>query len=474
MKPMKWLLRGGVLLLVIAPFALGALSSAAAESPSVIHWPAPQGVTGSADTKVFVEGEAVFVYETAVNNERAFTEYPQLDQTPVALFDFEGTVNVKIHRQGIQSAIVRPLSSGIEAKVADGVVSFTLSEPAKLTIEFDGQTRRALHLFAGAPQAKIPSPDDENVIYFGPGIHELPLVRVRSGQSVYLAGGAVLRSKIVADKCQDIRIYGRGIIDGSTYDRWTQRMVPISFNLCKGIVIEGITILDPAGWTVNTFACSDVAIRDVKIISARPNSDGFTAQSCQNYVAEDCFVRSWDDSLVVKNYGDGISHDIEFRNMILWTDLAQSCEIGYETRGPEIYNVTFENITVLHNFHKPVMSIHNSDHAYVHNILYRNIVIEDAQMGEGDATSDNFLIDLTIAPSVFTQSKERGRISDIRFENITVLNGKFPPSRFMGFDAEHAINGVEIENLTILGQRILTPEDGRLMILPYADNIFVQ
>jgi hypothetical protein len=473
-KPVRWLLRGGVLLLLIAPFALGAPASAVADSPSVVHWPAPEGIAASADTQVYVEGEAIFVYETAVNNNRAFTEYPQLDQTPVALFDFEGTVKVEIHREGVQSAVIRPLSLGIEAKVSDGVLSFTLSGPAKLTIEFDGQTRRALHLFAGAPQVDAPSPDDENVIYFGPGIHELPLVRVRSGQSVYLAGGAVLRSKIVADKCQDIRVYGRGIIDGSTYDRWTQRMVPIDFRLCKGVKIEGITILDPAGWTVNTFACSDVAIRDVKIISARSNSDGFTAQSCQNYVAQDCFVRSWDDSLVVKNYGDGISHDIQFSNMIIWTDLAQSCEIGYETRGPEIYNVTFENITVLHNFHKPVMSIHNSDNAYVHNILYRNIVVEDAQMGEGDANNDNFLIDLTIAPSVWTQSKERGRISDIRFENITVLDGKFPPSRFMGFDAEHAIDGVEIENLTILGRHIPTAEDGRFMILPYADNIFVQ
>lgn len=469
-KPMKWLLRGGLLLLLTAPFALGA----AADAPMVVHWPAPEGIAASADTKVYVEGEPIFVYETAVNNQRAFTEYPELDQTPVALFDFEGTVNVQIHREGIQSAVIRPLSLGIQAQVNDGAASFTLSEPAMLTIEFDGQTRRALHLFAGAPQEEAPSPEDENVIYFGPGIHELPLVRVRSGQSVYLAGGAVLRSKIVADKSQDIRIYGRGIIDGSTYNRWTQRMVPIDLNLCKGVTIQGITILDPAGWTVNTFACSDVMIRDVKIISARPNSDGFTAQSCQNYVAQDCFVRSWDDSLVVKNYGNGVSHDIEFRNMILWTDLAQSCEIGYETRGPEIYNVTFENITVLHNFHKPVMSIHNSDHAHVHHILYRNIVVEDAQMGQGDAANDSFLMDLTVAPSVWTQSKERGRISDIRFENITVLDGKLPPSRFMGFDAEHAIDGVTIENLSLLGQPILTPQDGRFMILPYANNIFVQ
>lgn len=456
---------------MVAMLALSTPGSASETVARVEHWPAPEGIAASGDTAVFVQDEKIFVYETAVNNLRAFTEHPELDKTPVALFDFMGSVTVEIHREGIESAIVRPLSLGIEAQVEDGVARFTLDAPALLTVEFDGQTRRALHLFACAPQQDVPAPDEEGVLYFGPGIHELPLVRVRSGQSVYLAGGAVLRSKIVADKCENIRVYGRGVIDGSIYNRWTQRMVPIDFNLCTGVTIEGITILDPAGWTVNTFACKDVTIRDVKIVSARSNSDGFTAQSCQQYTAENCFVRSWDDSLVVKNYGNGVSHDITFRDIVIWTDLAQSCEIGYETRGPEIYDVTFENITVLHNFHKPVMSIHNSDHAYVHNILYRNIVIEDAQMGEGDAGNDNFLIDLTIAPSVWTQSNERGRISDIRFENITVLDGKFPPSRLMGYDEEHSIERVAVSGLTILGEDITSTEQGRFTVLPYAEQV---
>lgn len=470
MRKRLWILCvAGVLVLFLAN------STALAErSGQVIHWPAPDGMAQSEDTAVFVSGEMISVYETAVNNERAFTEYPELDSTPVALFDFSGAVQVEIHREGMKSVLVRPLSLGIIPEVTDGVARFTLSEPAMLTFEFNGETRRALHLFASAPETDIPSPEDENIVYFGPGIHKLPVVRLRKGQSLYLAGGAVLQSKVVADKCDDIRVYGRGIIDGSVYNRWTQRMVPINFNLCNHVRIEGITILDPAGWTVNTFGCSDVNISNVKIVSARPNSDGFTAQSCRDYVAENCFVRSWDDSLVVKNYGNGVSRDVVFRDIIIWTDLAQSCEIGYETRGPEIYNVTFENITVLHNFHKPVMSIHNSDFAHVHDILFKNIVVEDAQMGEGDAGSDGFLIDLTIAQSTFSQSADRGKTTDIRFENITVIDGKFPPSRFMGHDEACNIDGVTISGLTILGERIETCEQGKFLILPFATDIVLQ
>ncbi|MDR0897422.1 MAG: hypothetical protein LBN04_06155 [Oscillospiraceae bacterium] len=456
-------------LLLCALLLITAASLAEGESAALTHWPAPEGIAPSADTSVSVNGEALFVYETAVNNNRAYTEYPSLDSTPVALFDMGAPVTVEIRREGVETAIVRPLALGIIPEIEGDTVRFTLEEPAFLTIEFNGETQRALHLFASAPETDVPSPDDPNVFYFGPGIHERPLVRLRSGQSIYLAGGAVLRSKIVADKAEDIRVYGRGIIDGSIYDRWTQRMVPIDFNLCNNVRIEGITILDPAGWTVNTFACDGVSIENIKIIGARANSDGFTAQSCSNYLAQNCFVRGWDDNLVVKNYGNGISHDITFRDIILWTDLAQSCEIGYETRGPEIYNITFENITVLHNFHKPVMSIHNSDQAHVHDIWFRNVVVEDAQMGQGDG--ENWLIDLTIAESGFSQSQERGRTSDIHFEGITVLGGQFPASRFMGFDADHAIDTVTIEGLNILGQSITTPQDGRFSIHSFAQGI---
>lgn len=462
-----------LLLLLIAAAGLCLPLQADAQG-GLVPWPRPEGMEASADTRVMVNGEDIFVYETSVNNNRAFEEYPELDRTPVALFDFEGQVEVEIKREGIASALVRPLALGIEAEVKDGAVRFMLDRPALLTIEFNGQTRRALHLFAGAPQTEEPSPDDEQIIYFGSGIHTRPLVRLRSGQSLYLAAGAVLRSKVVADKAENIRVFGRGVIDGSIYDRWTQRVVPIDFQLCKNVRVEGITILDPAGWTVNTFACENVRMRDIKIISARPNGDGFTAQSCRDYEVRDSFVRSWDDSLVVKNYGNGVSRDIRFQNIIIWTDLAQSCEIGYETRGPEMTDIVFEDITVLHNFHKPVMSIHNADHAKVHEVLFKNITVEDAQMGEGDAARDAYLIDLTIAQSQWTQSGERGSISDIRFENIRVLSGKFPPSRFMGYDEDHAIRGVLIEGLNILGTHVTSAREGRFEVLPYAYGIDIR
>jgi polygalacturonase len=234
--------------------------------------------------------------------------------------------------------------------------------------------------------------------------------------------------------------------------------------MCKDASVEGVIILDPAGWTLNTFGCENVTIENVKIISARPNGDGITTQSCKNLTARNCFVRSWDDSLVVKNYGNGVSENILFKDIVIWSDLAQSCEIGYETLGPRMDGITFEDITVLHNFHKPVMSIHNSDQAHIQNVTFRDITVEDAQMGLGDATNDNFLIDLSIAESQWSRSEERGNISNVLFENITVLGGLHTPSRIRGFDESHAIDGVTIRNLNILGNRIDSLEAGKIRV----------
>jgi polygalacturonase len=276
-------------------------------------------------------------------------------------------------------------------------------------------------------------------------------VPLQSGQTAYLAAGAVVRGQFVADGAENVTITGRGIIDGSTFDRWAQTTVPIDLRNCRNVSVDGITILDPAAWTLNLYKCSDVAVEGVNIIGARSNSDGITVQSCQRVAVRGCFVRGWDDNLVVKGY-DGDARDISFTGCVLWTDLAQSCEVGYETRADVMENITFENITVLHANHKPVCSIHNSDSALVQNVTFRNITVEDCNLGQGDGAE--FLLDLTTTKSQWSKTSERGNIRDVRFENITVLSGKVPAVRFFAINKDHTIDGVTIQNLTLMGRKV--------------------
>jgi hypothetical protein len=256
-------------------------------------------------------------------------------------------------------------------------------------------------------------------------------------------------------------VRGRGIVDGSHWDGWrgVNAKVPIDFRHCKNVYAEGLIFHNSNSWVFNAFETDGALIENIKIISARPNGDGFTYQSCRNIETRNSFARTWDDTLVIKNY-EGNTDNILFKDMVLWTDLAQSMEIGFETNkgnqpDARITNITFENITVINALHKPVMSIHNSDDATVRNVFFRNIVVENAAMGGGDAADNRQLIDITIAASGWSTTRNRGKVYDVFFENINVLDATQPQTfRITGHDDEHYVQGVSIKNLTLMGENI--------------------
>ena len=86
-------------------------------------------------------------------------------------------------------------------------------------------------------------------------------------------------------------------------------------------------------------------------------------------------------------------------------------------------------------------------------------------MGSGDSEEMPYLIDVNIAQSSnWSTTKERGQIKDVVIDGVTVLAGKFNESRIHGFDKDHITENIYIKDLTILGQRIKTFEEGKFDI----------
>lgn len=429
------------------------------------------------DTQILVDGKECYVYDTNVNHNRKWvaTYLPPLSRTPITYFDFEGRADIEIYVPNIdiEKVSISPWSCEIEPEIdrKNHKISFSITEPDTYTVSFNDSVERAIHIFANPIETTKPDFNDDNVIYIGPGEWDIESICLESGQTLYIDGGAVVHGVVNANFAQDVTVCGRGIIDGSKYKSWkgSTAYIPLKFDGCNNVDISGVIALNSNAWVCQGNKTDNLTIDNLKIVSARPNGDGITLQSCENVKVTNCFVRSWDDSLVVKNYNKN-SKNISFSNIQIWTDLAQSMEVGYETNkgrteNASITDVTFENIRVLHNFHKPVISVHNADDAAVSNILFKNIVVEDAQMGAGDAEEMPYLIDLNIAMnSNWSSTKERGTISGITIDGVEVLSGKFNPSRIKGFDEEHSISDVTIKNLTILGEKIDTFEEGKFEI----------
>ena len=487
MKKVRTLQAAAVAVLFLA--LLSADVPALADQTLLTIYEGPKTMQSSSAASVSVNGYELFVYDVMVNHEHIWNANTQPSSTPMAYFDMQGRAVVEVRMPGlprpVESAEVLPQSWGITPVVEDGTVRFTVTEPGQYTVVFNGSVNQALHLFVNPLETDVPDPDDPDVFYIGPGEWAIDAISLSDGQTLYLSGGAVLHSIISVASAKNVRICGRGIIDGSDYPAWNQpgsyARVPIDLNHSRDISVEGIIVANSNCWNVNSYSSKNVTIDNVKIISGRQNGDGFTFQSCTNHLVTNCFARTWDDSLVIKNYS-GSTRGITFRNIQIWTDLAQSMEIGYETdKGltldPEISEVLFEDITVLYNFHKPVISIHNSDDAFVHDITYRNIVVENAFM-QGDNGFNNELIEMTLQNSSWsTVRDEFGSIDQVLIDGLTVLNtadGKVPRSRLSGHDEEHRITNVTLQNVTILGQAVTDLKQLKLSIDDYCDAITVR
>lgn len=429
------------------------------------------------DTSVTVNGYDCYVYDTNVNHNRVwFSDYmPTQSRTPITYFDFDGIANIVVTVPDIELTTVKisPVSYGIVPVIdaAKHTVSFPITEQDNYTLTFNDSPARALHIFANPIEANAPKEGDENVIYIGPGEWKIDSIMLEDNQTLYIAGGAVVHGVVQANYANNIKVIGRGIIDGSTFEGWQGKaaLIPLKFDFCDRVELRDVLVLNPNAWVCSASTSKNGLIDGIRIISSRPNGDGITLQSCENYIVQNCFVRSWDDSLVIKNY-TGDSKNIVFQNNQLWTDLAQSMEIGYETnKGKKenaiIRGILFENITVLNNFHKPVISVHNADDALVTDVTFRNITVENAQMGSGDGDEIPYLIDFNIAQSTnWSTTKERGRIQNVLIDGVKVLSGKFNGSRIHGFDGSHTVEDITIRDLEILGEKITSFEQGKFEI----------
>lgn len=399
--------------------------------------------------RLFIGDKSIPIYNVKTNFSQIWSPTaPNRINNAIASFGLEGKATLKLQLpfNSAKHIVIRPLNKEVPFiyDINRRVISFTISSEGQYTIELTND--RTLHLFVN--KMDVYDNPFENAIVFKRGIHNKSNdnringnneIHLSSGQKVYLEDGCFIQGKFIANNANNIQIVGPGYIDGSVFERNATTgkvLVPIEFNYCSNISLKDFAVIDPAGWCFNMYFCNDSSIDNCKVISSRSNGDGISLQSCKRFNVTNCFIRSWDDSLVVKNYPrwndrsiEGRTEDISFDNCVLWTDLAQSMEVGFECVGQVMKNIVFQNITVLHNFHKPVFSIHNGNNANIDQVKFLNITVEDASMGKGDGK--NTLVELTVLYSTTWSDQHKitalGSVNDVELNNILVLEGKINP-----------------------------------------------
>jgi len=482
-------------------FHPGGVKSSVDPAKNVSWFPVPDGEEAAPDWTVTVDGNPVFVYAarvSAVPFNQIWPGYQRpLEQTELAGFaywDMSGPVTVQVTCQRpIKDVIIRPTRYHIRPQVDKQTITFDLPQLIYLTVEVNG-THQALHLFPSPPETSAPDPNDPQVKYFGPGVHHPGIIQMQNNQTVYIAGGAVVYGAIQAKEARNLRIYGRGILDASAIERGQTAgaIVPLG---CTDLRIEGIIIRDSNLYGVAPTGCRNVWINGIKLIGFwRYNSDGIDLMNCRDVTIERCFIRSFDDSLVIKGCsfaGYKVNHlplqDIRITGCVVWNDWGRALEMGAETSAPEMCRVVFQNCDVIHNSYI-AMDIQHGDRAAIHDITFEDIRVEVDEKNYPlliqKTKEEKYPVDaplfrpkllvLEITKTGWSVDTERGTMRDIRLKDIQVLGPYLPESRISGNDAEHRVERVTLENLSHNGEKIKTLDEGKIIVTDYTDAIVIR
>ena len=451
-------------------------------------YPAPQGIELSNAYVVEVEGQKVPIYKTKIPPAEPI---PRLNHSrkifgfaSYASFDMNAKASVKVtYPEVVKTVKILPTSYRIEPVIEGNTIAFSIDNPMHLTVEVNGDWHESLHIFANPFEEAIPDSKDPNVIYFGPGIHNIKSISVKDSTTVYIAGGAYIRCGIDTEENQveirgqkrnppsfflkgkHITIKGRGIIDQSTIPR-KKRRYTIFAEKSNDINLEGVIIHDPSHWTIPLQASDNIHVDNIKILGWRGNSDGVDISNSRDVLVENCFFRTLDDAVVIKSFDErGEVKNIHTRKCVVWNELAHALSIGAELH-EDVTNVLFEDCDVIHDVgRETALRVYHCDDALISNITFKDIRIEEARR----------LISVWIGKTRWTESEERGNVRDITFKDITAISAPIDTTLtgfqdgsdwkpyiirdhasmlLTGFDETHTAENIIFDNVILDGKKV--------------------
>ena len=227
---------------------------------------------------------------------------------------------------------------------------------------------------------------------------------------------------------------------------------------CSNVLVEGVTFLYGAFWTIAPTYCNNVIIRRVKITTEgsyghTPNGDGVDPSSSKNVLIEYCKFDTGDDCIAIKSGRDkdGLRVGVPTENVIV-----RHCEgwrghggisIGSETSGG-IRNIYATDC----RFHgtERVVRIKTTrgrggtiEHLWFHNL--------SADTSQQEVLGINMLYTGTRLPAEKV-TETTPRIQDVHFSNIFCSNGKKGSIEIVGLP-EMPVESVTFDSIAIVSAK---------------------
>ena len=447
----------------------------------LVTYPAPQGSVLNGDFTVKVrqkgkEWQPLATYLARVAN--VVGTKTNIENTSFSYFDINGEVEVSVtnNKGPVIEARIRPLSNNIKPNIKGNTLTFSFSGPKNLSVEVNGDIFKNFQLFANPLETFKPLPADTNIIYYGPVIHKQGTVRLSSGKTVYIAGGAIVEGAFVMNNVKNIRILGRGILTQIPQQNPTRKNTELPSNVTqrgrndqllvefsKNVEINGIIVL-PNKYSALIGQSKNVLIRNFKSFSSGGNADGIAVFCSSNITIDQIFMRNADDCIAI--YGHrwayyGNTHDVTVQNSTLWADVAHPILIGThgDTPNPDTLSLMkFENLEILDQHENQLdyqgcMALNAGDNNLLRDIRFENIRIEDIREGQ--------LVNMRVMYNKKYNTSPGKGIENIYFKDISYNGTRANLSIIAGYNETRQLKNITFENLTINGKVITDNMTGK-------------
>lgn len=303
---------------------------------------------------------------------------------------------------------VRPFSLGLIPERSDPrTVRIRLAKPAKFILA-PSNGHHALHVFADEPLHYEPQPGD---LYFGPGEHNVGVIMPRPGQTVIIDSGAVVYGMIFCYQADNVRVVGHGILDSSRLKCPKEAVagepggelmaacqkLDLGFRElyvggqvvvwgCHNFTMRGVTMVDSPSWAICVRnGCEDLLFEDLKIVGQwRYNSDGIDICASTRTVIRNCFIRSFDDCIILRApwlFGETpkmVVEDVLVEKCVLWCDWGMAMKAWCGELPCRIRNCRFQDIDVIRIAHYAIFvtTKYGSADSLVEDISWKDIRLD--------------------------------------------------------------------------------------------------
>jgi polygalacturonase len=341
-----------------------------------------------------------------------------------------------------------------------------------------------------APGALLKGSSDPSDYPVDPGRHESAGAASLPPDVRYHGRTMTFSRLLLADHATNVRIAGRGTIDGAgSILRTRHGIAPNLLRVREStqVTVQDVLFRNSAAWSLHVLASSGVAFENVKVINERTmlNTDGIDVDMSSDVTIDRSFIYTKDDAICVKaTRNSDLSGDpariLATNNLVSARDAA--LKLGSESEAASFSDIRFERNYVFDSGR--AMSIVVRDGATYERVTYRGIEV---------GPHVDHLIEQVIG--VRDPSAALGAIRNLTFDDVRAPSfvrpgsnwtwyAQFRPTRpgpgravpvFEGADEAHPVEGLTLKNVVINGQHLHRAATARrvanLSVGPYVRDV---